>query len=106
MRSLTLKQDGASPLQILCVGAHSDDIEIGCGGTILRLAEQYPNCVVHWVVLNAIGTRADEARRGAELFAGKNISDGLVLKPFQDGFMPFVGAEGKAVFEELKGKVS
>ena len=44
-------------LQILCLGAHSDDIEIGCGGTILRLAEQYPRCVFHWVVFSAIGVR-------------------------------------------------
>ena len=106
MRSLTLKHDGASPLQILCVGAHSDDIEIGCGGTILRLAEQYPNCLIHWVVLNAVGPRADEARRGAGLFAGKNAIQDIVLKTFQDGFMPFVGGEVKAVFEDLKGKVS
>jgi len=106
MRSLTLNHDGTSPLQILCVGAHSDDIEIGCGGTILRLAEQYPNCVVHWVVLNAVGPRAEEARRGAALFAGKNAIQDIVLKTFQDGFMPFVGGEVKAVFEDLKGKVS
>ena len=106
MRSLTLKHDGTSPLQILCVGAHSDDIEIGCGGTILRLAEQYPNCVVYWVVLNAVGPRAEEARRGAALFAGKNAIQDIVLKTFQDGFMPFVGGEVKAVFEDLKGKVS
>jgi len=106
MRSLTLKHDGASPLQILCLGAHSDDIEIGCGGAILRLAEQYPDCLIHWVVLNAVGPRADEARRGAALFAGKNAIQDIVLKTFQDGFMPFVGAEVKAVFEDLKGKVS
>jgi LmbE family N-acetylglucosaminyl deacetylase len=106
MRSLTLKHDGTAPLQILCLGAHSDDIEIGCGGTILRLAAQHPNCTIHWVVFNAIGARADEARRGAELFAGKNTNQGLVLKTFQDGFMPFVGSEVKAVFEELKGKIS
>ena len=106
MRSLTLQHDKASALQILCLGAHSDDIEIGCGGTILRLACQYPNCVFHWVVFSAIGPRAAEARRGAKLFAGKNSSRSPALKTFQDGFMPFVGSEVKAVFEDLKGKVS
>jgi LmbE family N-acetylglucosaminyl deacetylase len=106
MRSLALQHDGAAPLQILCLGAHSDDIEIGCGGTILRLAGQYPNCVFHWVVCSAVGPRGVEARRGAELFAGKNAIQGLVLKTFQDGFMPFVGSEVKAVFEDLKGTVS
>ena len=106
MRSLILRHDWASPLQILCLGAHSDDIEIGCGGTILRLAQQYPTCAFHWVVFNAIGPRSAEARRGAELFAGKNAAQAPVLKTFQDGFMPFVGSEVKAVLEELKGKVS
>jgi len=106
MRSLTLQPDGDSPLRVLCIGAHSDDIEIGCGGTILRLVKQYPNCVFHWVVFNAAGTRSTEALRGAELFAGKMVSGGPVLKTFQDGFMPFVGNEVKGVFEELKHAVS
>jgi LmbE family N-acetylglucosaminyl deacetylase len=80
------------------MGAHSDDIEIGCGGTILRLAEQYPDCEFHWVVFNAIGTRATEARRASQLFAGSRLK-GPLLKTFQDGFMPYVGGDVKAVFE-------
>ena len=105
MRTLSLPYDAASPLQILCLGAHSDDIEIGCGGTILRLAQQYPGCVFHWVVFSAPGVRADEAQRAATLFAGAAVQ-GPLLKSFQDGFMPFVGAEVKTVFEELKQAVS
>jgi len=73
-----------------------------CGGTILQLARQYPNCVFHWIVFNAIGVRAVEAERAAALFVGSNALKGPLLKSFQDGFMPFVGAEVKAVFEELK----
>jgi len=102
MQSLNLSLDASCPLNVLCLGAHSDDIEIGCGGTILRLARQYPNCVFHWVVFNAIGVRAVEAERAAALFVGSNELKGPLLKSFQDGFMPFVGAEVKAVFEELK----
>src|SRR5271165_1301878 len=102
MRSLSLPCDAASPLNILCLGAHSDDIEIGSGGTILRLAEQYANCVFHWVVFSAPGDRAAEAQRAAALFAGTTALRGPLLKAFQDGFMPFVGADVKAVFEELK----
>ena len=94
-----------APLQILCMGAHSDDIEIGCGGTILRLAEQYPECKIHWVVFSAIGVRESEALRAAELFGGSSLQP-PILKAFPDGFMPFVGAEVKAVFEELKKVVS
>jgi LmbE family N-acetylglucosaminyl deacetylase len=102
MHSLSLSGDTASALNILCLGAHSDDIEIGCGGTILRLAQQYPKCVFHWVVFSAPGVRAAEAQHAAELFAGTNAMKGPLLKTFADGFMPFVGAEVKAVFEQLK----
>jgi LmbE family N-acetylglucosaminyl deacetylase len=106
MRPLNLAKETESPLQILCLGAHSDDIEIGCGGTILRFLQQYPDCVLHWVVFSALGVRADEAQRGAALFGGSSASRGLLLKSFQDGFLPFVGAEVKAVFEQLKQSLS
>ncbi len=102
MHSLSLAWDPALPVNVLCLGAHSDDIEIGCGGTILHLARQYPNCVFHWVVFISPGVRADEAQRDANMVAGAGALKGPLLKAFQDGFMPFVGAEVKAVFEELK----
>jgi LmbE family N-acetylglucosaminyl deacetylase len=96
---------GAAELQILCLGSHSDDIEIGCGGTILRLAEQYSECVFHWVVFSATGVRAQEAKCAAGLFAGSRLR-GPLLKEFRDGFMPFEGTKVKDVFEELKGAIS
>src|SRR5580658_1591657 len=103
MLSLGLMKNGQSPIKILCLGAHSDDIEIGCGGTILRLIEEYPDCELYWVVFSAIGVRESEARRAAQLFAGSRLKKQL-LKTFQDGFMPYVGKEVKAVFEDdLKG---
>ena len=104
MDSLKLPWDSSSRVNVLCLGAHSDDIEIGCGGTILRLAQQYPHCIFHWVVFSADGVRAQEAQRAAALFAG-NALKGPLLKDFRDGFMPFLGGQVKAVFEELK-KVS
>jgi LmbE family N-acetylglucosaminyl deacetylase len=106
MRCLNLPYNDASPLKILCLGAHSDDIEIGCGATILRLLQDYPNCVFHWVVFSALGVRAAEAQHAAVLFAGTSIAGGPLLNGFKDGFMPFVGAEVKTVFEELKQAVS
>jgi LmbE family N-acetylglucosaminyl deacetylase len=106
MIQLNLDGGANGALQILCVGSHSDDIEIGCGGTILRLAEQYPSCVFHWVVFSAIGIREAEAQRAAALFVGPTRLKGPLVKSFRDGFMPFVGAEVKAVFEELKRSVS
>src|ERR1035438_3394041 len=89
-------------LQVLCLGSHSDDIEIGCGGTILRLAEQYPGSVFHWVVFSAIGIRETEAKRAVTMFVDPGNLEGPLLKTFPDGYMPFVGAEVKAVFEYLK----
>jgi LmbE family N-acetylglucosaminyl deacetylase len=91
------------PFQVLCLGAHSDDIEIGCGGTILRLAAQYPNCLFHWVVLTAKGVREAEAKHAAALFAGDARLKGAYFKDFDDGFLPYVGGEVKLFFETLKG---
>jgi LmbE family N-acetylglucosaminyl deacetylase len=106
MIHLNLGAQGSGPLTVLCLGAHSDDIEIGCGGTILRLAEQYPGTVFHWVVFSAIGVREAEARQAATLFCGPTAVKGPLLKMFPDGFMPFVGGELKAIFEDLKQVVS
>jgi LmbE family N-acetylglucosaminyl deacetylase len=103
---LNLAHGATGELQILCLGSHSDDIEIGCGGTILRLAEQYPKCTFHWVVFSADGVRRAEAQRAAELFTGSAGLKGPFLKTFSDGFMPFAGHEVKAEFEELKRSIS
>jgi LmbE family N-acetylglucosaminyl deacetylase len=102
MMELNLNPRPGNKLRVLCLGAHSDDIEIGCGGTILRLAEEHPNCEFHWVVFSADGVRGTEAARAANLFAGSHLR-GPLLKTFRDGFMPWLGAEVKNVFEsELK----
>jgi LmbE family N-acetylglucosaminyl deacetylase len=92
--------------RILLLGAHSDDIEIGCGGTILSLAKQYPEAVFDWVVFSAIGDRRDEAQRSASLFLQPPQLTAPVLKEFRDSFMPYTGAEVKTVFEELKRTIS
>ncbi len=103
---ISLKLQAGRPIQVLCLGAHSDDIEIGCGGTILRLAEEYPCCTFQWVVFSATPEREAEARRSAELFAGSARLSPPVVKHFPDGFFPFTGDEIKAVFEELKRTLS
>ena len=106
MIRLNLKKNGDSGFNILCLGAHSDDIEIGCGGTILSLANQYPGSVFHWVVFSAVGEREVEARRAASAFVNPTALKGPILKKFRDGFLPFAGAEVKTVFEELKQSIS
>jgi len=90
--------------RILCLGAHSDDIEIGCGGTILRLAAAYPDLEVRWVVLSGDERRANEARCAASLFLADVMRPDFTARSFPDGFFPYVGAEIKAFFEELKAE--
>lgn len=106
MIQLSLDRSRDEVLTVLCMGCHSDDIEIGCGGTVLRLIEEYPRAEFHWVVFSATGVREEEARRGAELFVSGGRLRGPLLKTFQDGFMPSVSADVKATFEELKRVVS
>jgi len=106
MIRLRLDRPTESPLDVLCLGCHADDIEIGCGGTILNLVEQYPQSRFHWVVFSAVAEREAEARKSAELFAHGGRLLGPLLKKFPDGFMPFAGAEIKSVFEELKRTIS
>jgi len=89
--------------KILCLGAHSDDIEIGCGGTILRLIESRPELCVYWVVFGAGEQHREmEARRSAALFLKGAHEANVVIKTFRDSFFPFVGGEIKEQFEVLK----
>jgi len=75
-------------LGILCLGAHSDDIEIGAGGTILELARRYPDARIAWHVLSAAGARADEARRSAAFFTKGFASAEVQVHDFADGTFP------------------
>ena len=93
-------------MQILCLVPTPTTLKLAVVARFLRLAEQYSECVFHWVVFSAIGVREAEARSAATLFAGSARLKEPLLKAFPDGFMPFVGAEVKAVFEELKQTVS
>ena len=97
----------ADPLRrVLAIGCHADDIEIGCGGTLLLLARSNPDLEVDWIVLAAPGDRAAEARASAAAFlAGvKNVR--VEVHEFRDGFLPYVGGEVKDVFETLKARVN
>jgi LmbE family N-acetylglucosaminyl deacetylase len=97
---------GKAPLQILCLGCHSDDIEIGCGGAVLKLAAEHKEAEFHWVVFSANGVRASEAAIGAKQFVDPSRLKKVILKEFRDGYMPFAGAEIKDVFEDLKRVIS
>ena len=92
MLALTLGGVERPPQRILAVGAHSDDIEIGCGGTLLRLLDELPSLEVYWMVLSARGARAEEARNSAEAMLGGISTRHIVLESFRDGFLPYEGA--------------
>ncbi len=91
---------------VLCVGAHADDIEIGCAGTVLTLLERGAPMTVTWVVFCAEGARAEEAHRSAENLLAGATKRQIIVNDFRDGFLPYTGAQVKDAFEELKATVS
>jgi LmbE family N-acetylglucosaminyl deacetylase len=100
------KLAGSRPLSLLCLGAHGDDIEIGCGGTLLRLLEEHPGSIVHWIVFSAGGMRATEALTSANRFLDAAGQKDVVIEDFRDGFFPYLGASIKESFEKLKARIA
>ena len=93
----------AGPLErVLVIGCHADDVEIGCGATLLGLVRERPELEVTWVVLAGAGDRGVEARASAEGFLAGAAKAEVVLHEFRDGFMPYRGEAVKEAFEELK----
>lgn len=99
---LTPQNESRTGLHLLCLGAHADDIEIGCGGTVLRLLSAFPTSEVDWVVFTSGTTRESEARRAAgQILADAAISR-VTIHDFEDGFLPQRWDEVKRTFEALK----
>jgi LmbE family N-acetylglucosaminyl deacetylase len=96
-----LREPG-EPLNLLCIGAHSDDIEIGCGGTLLRLLAEVPGSRVHWVVLSATDDREREARASAADFLLDAAEANVQVEHFRESYFPYAGADIKDFFETLK----
>ena len=94
------------PLRVLCLGAHSDDIEIGCGGTLLKLLDSDGMMECYWVVLSADSERKREAIQSATSLLGSEVLGEIVVKQFRGSFFPSNGSEIKEYFEQLKGKFS
>jgi len=93
-------------LRILCLGAHPDDIEIGCGGTIQRLIKEVHEAHFFWVVFSGDGKRGKEAYEGARVFLNKVKSKKIEVQQFRESYFPFVGAPIKDYFEKLKKEFS
>lgn len=104
MRALQLAKPG-DRLSLLCLGAHSDDIEIGAGAMLLSLMERGVELDVHWCVLSGGGVRDDEARKSAADFLAQAACARIEIMSFRDGFFPEQGEAIKQWFEALKGRI-
>jgi len=104
MLESTFGPDGRAPLSILCLGAHCDDIEIGCGGTLLHL-QGVREVAITWAVFSSDPVRAAEVERSATLFLGAASASRLIVKAHRDGFLPQAWAEVKDEFEQLKREI-
>ncbi len=106
MLKFALAHSPESPCKILCLGAHCDDIEIGCGGTILQMVEQLPQVEVYWIVFSSDAVRAREATESAHCFLQRAQSKTILIRDFRTSFLPFTGAAIKEDFERLKEEFS
>ena len=98
---LTLTPTGG-PLELLCIGAHSDDLELGCAGTLLRLLDELPVERVTWVVLSGDDDRAAEAERSCQRLLKDLCHTEILQQRFRDGFFPYDATPIKEFFETLK----
>jgi len=104
MLRLVPDRDTGAPLRVLCLGAHSDDIEIGCAGTLVRLASGPVPLDVRWVVFSARDDREREARESARRLLGGSAGLQIDVLNFRDGFFPDSWAAVKEAFEDLKAE--
>jgi LmbE family N-acetylglucosaminyl deacetylase len=105
MTPLALSPRGGA-VSVLCLGAHSDDIEIGAGGTLLSWIDRGLRLDVHWCVLATPEAHTDEARPSAGAFLRGAARSHVEVASFRDGFFPYQGDEIKAWFEGLKRRVA
>jgi LmbE family N-acetylglucosaminyl deacetylase len=105
MRTLQFAKPG-DRLSVLCLGAHSDDIEIGTGATLLSMMDRGIHLEVHWCVLSAVGEREREAKAAATDFLSKAVGKQIELMSFRDGFFPEQGDAIKSWFEMLKTRTN
>jgi LmbE family N-acetylglucosaminyl deacetylase len=103
---LKISFESSHPKKILCLGAHCDDIEIGCGGTLLKLIRTMKDVHVYWVVFSSDERREKEALKSANDFLKSLRKKKIVIKRFRNSFFPYCGAEIKEYFEQLTKEFS
>jgi LmbE family N-acetylglucosaminyl deacetylase len=106
MLKLRLTGNNSTTYKVLCLGSHSDDIEIGSGGTILQLINFHRDIEFYWVVFSANTRRAEEAQQSANAFLENVQKKTVILKNFKESFFPFLGEQIKDFFEQIKGDFS
>ena len=106
MLATDLLKNASSPVKLLCLGSHSDDIEIGCGGAVLDLIASGLEVEVVWAVFSSGRDREREARASAALFLDGACGKEVIVRRFRDGFFPYDGAQIKEEFEALKQVIS
>ena len=100
------KLELATTRNLLCLGAHADDIEVGCGGTLLRLLDEKKDLSICWVVFSARDARAEEARASAEAMIGRTASKEIIVRSYRDGFFPGRWSEIKTDLHEIAERFS
>jgi len=105
MLALSLPIRKSQSLRLLCIGAHSDDLEIGCGGAVLSWLESRPSIDVTWVVLTAQADRAREARKSAKALLKRAANVEIVLGDFKDGFLVAQYEAVETWFQSIKSHV-
>jgi LmbE family N-acetylglucosaminyl deacetylase len=105
MLSLALGPSG-DPLRVLCLGAHCDDVEIGCGGSLLRILAERPGSEVHWMVMSSNPERERETRASAVDFLSAAKRSAVVIKDFRESYFPYCGDAIKDFFEFIKAELS
>src|SRR5579884_1355325 len=88
-------------LRVACIGAHCDDIEIGCGGLLLELCRARPRVSFRWFIAVAPQRRAAETRLAAARLLSGAASHEIAMHEFADGYLPYSAAEVKRALDEF-----
>ncbi len=97
-------QGPGRPTRFLFLGAHCDDIEIGCGGTLLRLTETYPDAEFHWVTFASDPERARETKSCAEQLLGTEVRRTVQIDAYRESHFPSQTTELKERMEAVKAR--